>query len=279
LQLRLFLPALIAGAAMAAVPAQLSIVKATVHQIEDEPATTDVSYVPGETIYFSCFVEGYRTTPPPSTKVNLSYTVDAFDSHNTRITETITGKIESELSPQDKQWKPKLQHAIAVPPLADPGTYKVVAQVKDELAGTTASKEVAFQVRGHEVPSSDSLVVRNFHFYRDEEARDVLITPAYRPGDTVWARFDITGYKFAEGNRMDVSYDVAVLSPSGKQIFKQENAAIEQSASFYPKRYLPGSLSLSLQPNTTPGNYTIAIVVRDAIGKQTSEVKEPFSIQ
>ena len=32
----------------------------------------------------------------------------------------------------------------------------------------------------------------------------------YQPGDTLWAKFDITGYKFGENNRFSVDYGLAI---------------------------------------------------------------------
>src|SRR4029450_2523537 len=112
-----------------------------------------------------------------------------------------------------------------------------------------------FEVRGHEIAPSDTLVIRNFHFYRAEEDQNPLTAVVYRPGDTVWARFDIIGYKFGAGNKVDTAYGIAVLNAAGKVLFSQNEAAIEQSSSFYPKRFIPGSMNLSLQTNIRPGDY------------------------
>jgi len=78
------------------------------------------------------------------------------------------------------------------------------------------TKEIGFEIRGHEVAPSDSLVVRNFHFYRSEDDTNPLADPAFGPGDSIWAKFDITGYTFGPGNNVDVSDGVAVLSSEGK---------------------------------------------------------------
>ena len=59
-------------------------------------------------------------------------------------------------------------------------------------------------------------MVRNFRFLRTEEDAEPLKIASYRPGDTVWARFDITGYKMGPGNQRDVAYTLTVTRADGK---------------------------------------------------------------
>ena len=151
---------------------------------------------------------------------------------------------------------------------------------KPPLRGHTgASQELAFTVRGHPVEPSDTLVIRNFRFYRGEQDTEPLQKAAYRPGDPVWARFDITGFKYGEDHAIQVSYGVAVISPSGKELWSQAEAAVEKSQSFYPKRYVPGIMSLNLQPNIRPGEYGMVITVHDQIGNQKYEARQNFDIE
>ncbi|HZT28499.1 MAG TPA: hypothetical protein VFA33_01355 [Bryobacteraceae bacterium] len=271
---------LLAAASGACAAGNLTIVQATIQQGEGgSPVPPGFAHAPGEVIYFSFQVENYRVSP--AQKVQLSTRVEALDPHGVPLTEPIESKVDTDLAPEDKGWKPKVGHEIAIPPEAGSGTYRIKVQVKDELASATAEKEVAFEVRGHPVEPSDTLVIRNFRFYRSENDTEPLARPAYRPGDTVWARFDLTGYKFGPGNQIDVSYRVSVLSPSGKVLWSQPEAeaVVEKTRSFYPKRYVPGFGSLSLQPTIRPGDYAIVVSARDAIGGQTFETRQTFSIE
>ena len=108
---------------------------------------------------------------------------------------------------------------------------------------------------------------------------DPLAVAAYRPGDTLFARFDIVGYKFAAHNAVDVDYGISVVASSGKVLFTQEKAAEEKSSSFYPKAYVPGSMNLSLQSSIRPGQYTIVLTAHDHTGNQTCEAKEAFTVE
>jgi hypothetical protein len=95
----------------------------------------------------------------------------------------------------------------------------------------------------------------------------------------LWARFEIAGYQLGEGNSFQVGYGLEVFRANGESLFKQEEAAKEQGKSFYPRRYLGGGLSLQLTKDLAPGEYTIALRIRDGIGKQESESKHSFRVE
>ena len=261
-----------------AAPAPLTIVKPAISDLEDGPAIpATFTFVPGQFVFLSFEIGGYKISPEQ--KIRLSYKVEAADPKGVAVLEPIESVVDTTLSDEDKKWRPIVRHQILIPPLAGSGIYSITINVKDDLAGSTASQQIKFEVRGRDVAPSDTLVVRNFHFYRSEDDRDPLATAVYKPGDTLWARFDITGYKFADHNAIDLDYGISVVAPSGRVLFAQEKAAEEKSSSFYPKLYVPGSMNLSLQANIRPGQYTIVLTPRDHIGKQTYESKATFTIE
>ena len=270
---------LLFGFALAVFPAgPLAVVSPAIEQNEGgSPLPPSFEHVPGEVLFFSFQVQGSQVSTDQ--KIKLHYKVDVFDPLGVRIMETVQAPIEAELAPQDKEWKPKVRHEIPTPPLGLSGTYKIAVEVTDDLAHATATRDVPFLVRGRNVAPSETLVIRDFRFYASEEASETLPKAAYRPGEAVWARFDITGYKLGPGNKVDVAYGIAVLNSAGKQLWAQPEAAVERSESFYPKRYVPGSMSLNLQPNIRAGEYAIVVTARDAIGNQTCEAKGTFTVQ
>jgi hypothetical protein len=241
------------------------------------PDNPGFEHVPGETLYFSCRIDGYFKSP--EAKIHLTYSVQAFDPKGVPLTELYKNEIVEEVSPQDKGWQPKIETEVAIPPLVGSGAYKIVVKVEDVMGKASQELAVPFKVRGHEVADSDTLVVRNFRFFRNEDDAQALAKASYKPGDGVWAKFDITGYKFGEGNKIDVSYVTSVIAPSGKVLWTQPEPAAEQSDSFYPKRYVAASFGITLQPNIKPGEYTIAVAVKDAVGNQTHEAKGTFTIE
>jgi hypothetical protein len=270
--LAMVFPALLAGA-----PA-LEIVKPVIAQSEGGvPVPSSFEHVPGETLFFSCRVAGYSKTAEE--KVHVAYSVQAFDPKGVPLTELYKNELMTEVGVQDKDWMPKIMTEIQLPPLIARGKYKVVVKAEDVFAKTNAELAVPFEVRGHDVEPSETLIVRNVQFLRSEEDTHPMEKPAYKPGDPVWVKFDITGYKYGAQNKVDVSYSTSFLSPSGKVLWTQPEPAVEQSESFYPKRYVAAQMGLNLLPNTKPGEYTIVLTVKDAVGGQSVESKHTFTVE
>lgn len=258
--------------------AGLAIVGAAAHQIEDgPPLAVDAEFTPGETIYFSFQVTGYNTSPVK--KLRLNYRVEALDPKGVAIAEPTESILDANLAEEDSEWKPKIRDSIVIPPLAPSGLYKIAAAVTDDISHLKAKSETTFRVTGHAVEPSAELAIKNFGFYRSDNEAQPIPAPVYRAGDGLFARFDITGFRYGDHNTVGVSYDVAVLNPDGKQIYAQPKAAEERSFSFYPKPYVPGGMSLSLQPNMRRGQYTIMLTIHDDIGHQNYESKHAFQVE
>ena len=257
---------------------ELQIVKPIISQSDGGPPdSADVQHAAGEILFFSCRIANYTKTPEE--KIHLAYTVQAFDPQGAPLEEIYKNELTDEVGPQDKDWMPKIATEIALPPLAGSGTYKVKVTAEDLVAHTKAELETPFRVRGRDVAPSDTLVVRNFRFFRNENDTQPAEKAAYKPGDGVWAKFDITGYKFGPNHKIDVSYVTSVLSSSGKVLWTQPEPATEQTESFYPKRYIAADFGLNLQKTIKPGEYTISVQVKDAIGGQTFETKQTFTVE
>jgi hypothetical protein len=268
----LLMPALLCAA-----PA-LQIVRPVVSQMEDGAADTPgLEHVPGETVYFMCRVAGYAKSPDE--KIRLKFSVQAFDPKGVALVEEVASEITAEVGPQDKEWQPKIATEVPIPPLVGSGAYKIVVKVQDAVANTSAEASITFLVRGRDVAPSDTLVVRSFRFFRNEDDEKPLDKASYRPGDGVWARFDIIGFRYAAKNRIDVSYSTSVIAPGGRVLWTQPEPAAEQSESFYPKRYVPAAMGITLQNTIRPGEYTIAVRATDAVGKQVCEAQHTFTIE
>ncbi len=259
-------------------PKKLAVGYIATHQFDGGPALpAGYLFTPGETVFFTFSVEGF--TASEEGQIKIRYEARATDPDNVLLAPPFAGTMEAELAPEDKNWLPKARHEFVLPSYLEPGTYRLSVTVKDELAGTEASSEIPLRVRGQKVAPAASITVRNFRFLRSEEDGPGLAPPVYRPADTVWARFEITGYKLGERNRFQVEYGVAVLSPSGKVLFSQPKAATEEEQPFYPRRWVGGILSLTGRPDTKPGEYTLVLTLRDLIGNQTSESRHTFRVE
>src|SRR4051794_35836776 len=96
------LPLLLRGAPL------FKIVEAGIHQTEDgvlvAPGTT---FTPGEVLFFSCVLDGFQVSKDK--KVAIQYEITAVDPAGVPIIEPAPGKVDVELAPEDKQWRPKIR--------------------------------------------------------------------------------------------------------------------------------------------------------------------------
>jgi hypothetical protein len=264
----------------AAAPAEkkLAIVKLAFAQSEDGPALASTyQFLAGESVFFSCLVEGY--TKSDKDEIFLTYQIQAKDSRGILLQPASSDKIEATLAPEDKDWKPKLRDTMVIPPLADSGEYQVLVSLRDERSKATVEGHATFQVHGREVAPSDTLVVRDFRFLRSEDDTKPLQVAAYRPGDSLWARFIMTGYKLGDGNQFDIEYGLTVLRADGTVAYSEPHAATQKDQPFYPQRYQPGVLNLNFPKDQKLGEYTIVLTVRDNLGGQNFEAREKFSVE
>ncbi|HEY3837923.1 MAG TPA: hypothetical protein VGL72_15180 [Bryobacteraceae bacterium] len=272
--------ALWAGSALTcwAAAAPLKIIHIGIHQIEDGPAVADrVGFVPGETIYLSFDVENYSLTKEQGTAV--SWVVEATDPKGVPIVPPAEGKKQATLQAEDKNWLPRARQAIILPTLCTGGLYSIHIKVTDQNSKDTAEADTKFKVSGPELPATPELVIRSFAFFRTEEDPKPLQSPTYRSGDSMYARFQIAGYKYGPGNAIDASYGISILGPAGNVMYTQDPASEEKSASFYPKPYFDASMSLSLNAGTKAGDYTLVITAKDKVGSQTAEARKTFHVE
>ncbi len=255
----------------------LRIARAALLEAEDGfSASPETEYHGGETLYMAFHVEGF--TVDRSDRVKLSYRIDTLDAGGTPLVEPQSGKVDTELAPEDAKWTPRVRFSATLPEWVESGLCKLVIHVTDDFTGQRASAELPFRVQGRGVPPSDSLAVRNFQFAREENG-DPLPAPAYRRGDVLWASFDITGYKTGNNNLVQVQYELSVFNAEGKLIFRQPQPAEEKGTSFYPRRYVHAAFNLNLEKSIAPGEYTIVLTTRDEIGHQTNESRHSFTIE
>src|SRR5947209_8945683 len=101
------LPALLSAA-----PA-LEIIRPIVSQMDGgPPEPPGFEHVTGETLWVMCRVAGYSKSEDQ--KVQLKYSIQAFDAKGIPLDEPYTNEMNVELSSQDKEWLPKIATFVAI---------------------------------------------------------------------------------------------------------------------------------------------------------------------
>jgi hypothetical protein len=281
--LALAIPSFVFAAAPEPSPPKLQIVNAGVQRAEDGPfVPRDYQFFPGDYLHFEFAVSGFKTSGDAyseSRQISLNYTVEVVDHKNIALAPEEKGTVRGDIAPEDKKWIPKRRASFLLPSYIAAGTYTARVSVEDVLAKTKASSDYPFQIGGRIIHPATSLTLQNFRFLRSEQDGPSLQVAAYRAGATVWARFDITGFKVGPANSVALQYGVKVLRPDGSQIFAQPEAAHEKIATSYPPQFVPGVLSVTTTPNLAGGEYTMIVTTHDLIGNQDSETTYKFRIE
>ncbi len=261
----------------------LAIVDAGVQQSDDAPFVSPAyRFLPGDYLYFTFQIGGFAIQSlnrGEVRKISLSYQVRPEDANGIPLTPAASGAIQAELNPEDKHWTPKRRASFLLPGFIAAGDFHIHVIVKDSVAKTETAKDFPFHIGGFELRAVHSIQVENLHFFRTETDEQPLELPAYAPGDTVYARFEMVGFNTGPQNEYHLSYGVTVLRPDGKPYLQQSQAAQLVDNSFYPAQYLPGALTVITSPTTAHGEYILIITARDLIANTSYEIKKAFSIE
>jgi hypothetical protein len=274
----LFLPTLLKA------DESLAVIGAGVQSSEDAPfVQPDYRFQPGEFVYTTFQIAGFQAEGGASDekprKVSMTYAVTAEDANGVALCPSVTDKIQEELNAEDKNWTPKRRASFLIPSFVAAGDFQIHIAVRDLIGKTETSKLVPFKIGGVTVLNPEALSVQNFQFFRRENDRNAVEVPAYNPGDSVFVRFIITGFKVGEKNAYDVSYQLLVTRPDGKPYLDRPDAAELASESFYPARYLPGEFALTTSRDSPKGTYIILLRVRDKVANASKEIRFPFTIE
>ena len=258
---------------------KLAIVETVLLDGEDGyPIPADSIFYPGETVYLEFKMSGFRVND--DYRMKTAYRVDFLGPTGIRFALSQAGEISEEIFPQDEDWLPVVRVSPRLPQFAESGAFKIIVTAVDRLAG---NEEITFEfpvyVRGESVEPGKTLTIRNLVF--SVAKGGAVAEPVYKAGDTVWARFDITGYFLAEDNSFDVESSLEVTEGEGdteKVLFRFESSG-ERGRPFYPRRRLPAEFRLDLDDDLAPGEYTVLISVWDKLGDATFESRRTFTVK
>ena len=266
-------------AAVSAGAADLAVTEFALRRSEGgSPFSTGV-FGPGQPV-FAVFQVTNFTVSGEDRDVHVVWSAELRDPSGRLTGDTKTGEVKVQLAPEDKEWKPRGRPDFLLPPVPEPGTWTIAVAVEDKLGGKRATAQRTFQVESPGYVKLDGIGLANFRFLRTESESSVLPPGgAFHPGDTVWARFDVGGYKFGSGNRYDVRYGLALRDSTGKVLFSEPKAAAESDAGPYPKHSVSALFNLKLDRNIAPGEYTLAITLTDGVSGQTAESLHTFRVE
>ncbi len=254
-----------------------------VQRSEDAPyAPKTFQFLPGDYLYFTFHVSGFATQKNETTEIkslSLEYEVTPQDANHVALAEAEKGNITGDLAKEDKNWTPKRRASFLLPSYVAAGEFQIHVVVRDLIARTEAVRDYPFQIGGIRVATATAVQSVSFEFLRNEDDADALDLPAYAPGDTVWARFQMVGFKMEAGNKYRLAYGVKVLRPDGRAFLDQPDAAQIESESFYPAQFVPGQLQITTPRNAAHGSYVLTLTVRDLVGNQSFDLKRAFTIE
>jgi len=261
----------------------LQIVEAGAERSEDAPfVSSDFHFLPGDYVYFQFQVAGYAIQSKSggeARRMSLTYEVTPRDGKAVALAPPITGEIKDELNAEDKNWIPKRRASFLLPSFVAAGDYYLHFAVKDLIGNTSIERDVPFHIGGVVVVPLANLSVQDFQFLRKEDDNEALEVPAFSPGDTVYARFNITGFKLAPGNQYHLAYGLTVSRPDGKLYLNEASAADLSDHSYYPVPFVPGNIAVTTTRAAARGEYVLSLTVRDLTGSQTYQLKRVFTVE
>jgi len=184
---------------LCAAESSLAILDAGPESSEDAPfVSNDYQFYPGDYLYFRFQVTGFAIQTSETTevrKISLNYEITPQDANGVPLTPAASGDIKDELNPEDKNWTPKRRASFLLPSFIASGQFHIHLVVRDLIGKTQTERDFPFRMGGVTIVPSSSITVENFRFFRKEGDRQSLEVPAYAPGDTIYARFDMAGYQ------------------------------------------------------------------------------------
>lgn len=261
--------------------AELSIANPVVARFDGGPSVAQgTAFAAGETVYLSFEIAGYqREGEEDEQKLRVAWRCEVSDAAGIALAAAQAGKVEVDLAPEDKNWRPKIRVALRMPDWVGAGDAALRISATDNVANVETKLAVPFRLAGPKIDSEKGFHTFGFAFYRTAESADPLTIPAYGPGETVFARFQMAGYELGDGNAWNVSYGLEVLRANGEPLFQQLDAAEESGKSAYPRRSVGGVLSLNLTKDLPRGAYTIVLTVRDVTSGMTAESRHVFQVE
>jgi len=251
-------------------------------QFEGGPAwDTGQAARSGENLVFSFSISGLKTfeTDKEEKKIRYEWTAQALDPKGVALAEPLSGKQEAEILPEDKDWIPKISGTLKLPDFLPRGSFHLAVSVRDVVADVSAKGEFPFPVSGPSIPSQDRFAIQDVRFFREESSTEPISPVAYRPGDTIWIRFQMSGFHGNSSKELHVRYGYELKNPTGKVVFSQTDALEARQSYFYLPAYLPAFLSFTPDSKVPRGEYAVILTAQDAVSGEQAQSEQKFRIE
>ena len=257
-------------------PPALQIIRLTLLDgFANYPIAEDSVFGPGDTVNVAFNLKGYSEND--TYRMKVSWKVSTTGPAKLPFAPGSHGLFDEELAPEDEEWEPLVRYQAQLPYHLPAGVYRIHVEAKDELSGAAAEGDLNVHVAGASVVQSAVLSLQNFTFSLTAGGTP-LREAVFRPGATIHASFDITGYKLGEGNSYELSSHLDLLDVEGSQAYSF-NPASEKGANFYPRLSVPASFRFDLDPTIELGMYTLVLTVTDVVGRQSLSSQETFEVR
>ena len=114
---------------------------------------------------------------------------------------------------------------------------------------------------GRTLPEEQGLFVKRFSYLLPDHTTP-RPSAEFKPGDTVYFSFDVTGFAMRTGE-VWLEEDLSVVYPDNNIGFRQENIVDFHQLLKNPETPLEIMNTLALPPNAQPGHYTLTIILHD----------------
>lgn len=263
--------------------ASVSIINAGVQSSEDGPfVSSGHRFLPGDPVHATFQVSGFRSqkqNEDAARTMSVHYSAVLEDANAIPMAPPETGAVDTELSSEDKDWTPKRRVVFTIPSYVAAGKAQLHLIVEDVLGKSRVERSLPLTIGGVTVLEAQKLAVQNGQFFRTESSNEPLELPAFAPGDSVFLRFDMTGFKYGENNSYRLTYDLLVTRPDGKTYLRQLHAAELSASSFYPAQFLPGTVQVTTSRDSGKGKYALTLTIHDEVGKTSIETKAFFTLE